>query len=171
MIISLAVKVTTVRCITDSKWRFNLLSDTNLSAKNSTHGGWLISLALFCTLFWSAPLTDQGYRWLLSAIRCCVADVTAFIVTMIYWFRMTTATGKNTSKRPGAGEGEPPNAGASNNFHPFPLRTLHFASGYCLAICCTSSLFDYIAKQTWSLCQMFSPSCCPSNSTLLGSFT
>lgn len=62
-------------------------------------------------------------------------------------------------------------AGASNNFHPFPLRTLHFASGYCLAICCTSSLFDYIAKQTWSLCQMFSPSCCPSNSSLLGSFT
>lgn len=72
---------------------------------NTAHMGWLISLALLCTLFLSAPCTDQGYRWLLSAIRCCVADVTAFIVTMIYWFRMTTATGRNTWKRPGAGEG------------------------------------------------------------------
>lgn len=115
----------------------------------TAHMGRLISLALFCTLFPSAPLTDQGYRWLLSAIRCCVADVTAFIVTMIYWFRMTTATGKNTSKRPGAGEGELLNANSSNNFHPFPLRTVHFASGYCLAICCISSRFDCTAKQTW----------------------
>lgn len=126
-----------------------------------------MSLAFFCALFSSAPLTDQGYRWHLSAIRCCVADVTAFIVTMIYWFRMTTATGKNTSKRPGAGEGELLNANSSDNFHPFPLRTVHFASGYCLAICCISSLFDYAAKQIRSLCQMAPASFCPSNLTLL----
>lgn len=125
---------------------------------NTAHMGWLISLALLCTLFLSAAFTDQGYRWLLSAIRCCVADVTAFIVTMIYWFRMTTATGRNTWKRPGAGEGELLNASSSNNFHPFPLRTVHFASGYCLAICCVSSCFDYTAKQTWSPCQTPSPS-------------
>lgn len=136
-----------------------------------THAGGHISLALRCTLFLSSPFTDQGYRLLLSAIRCCVADVTAFIVTMIYWFRMTTATGKNTSKRPGAVEGELLNANSSNNFHPIPLRTAHFASGYCLAICCISSLFDCTAKQTRSLCQIPSPSYCPSNSTLLCFFS
>lgn len=146
----------------------NLPTDVPISAV--AHTGWLISLALCCTLFLSSPLTDQGYRWLLSAIRCCVADVTAFIVTMIYWFRMTTATGRNTSKRPGPGEGEPLNASSSNNFHPIPLRTARFASGYCLAICCISSHFDYTAKQTRSPCQMPSPSFCPSNSTLLGFF-
>lgn len=37
---------------------------------------------------------------LLSAISCCVADVTTFIVTMIYCFSWSTATGNNTSKRP-----------------------------------------------------------------------
>lgn len=124
----------------------NLPTDLRISA--AAHMGWLISLALCSTLLLPSPFTDQGYRWLLSAIRCCVADVTAFIVTMIYWFRMTTATGKNTSKRPGAGEGELLNANSSNNFHPIPLRTAHFASGYCLAICCISSLFDYTTKQT-----------------------
>lgn len=117
--------------------------------------GWHISLALCCTLFLSSPFTDQGYRWLLSAIRCCVADVTAFIVTMIYWFRMTTATGKNTSKRPGAVEGELLNANSSNNFHPIPLRTTHFASGYCLAICCISSLFDYTPLSKHGVCAKY----------------
>ncbi len=121
--------------------RSNLPTDLPISAV--VHTGWLVSLALCCTLFLSSPLTDQGYRWLLSAIRCCVADVTAFIVTMIYWFRMTTATGKNTSKRPGTGEGKLLNANSSNNFHPVPLRTAHFASGYCLAICCLPSRSDY----------------------------
>lgn len=144
---------------------------TDLPISAVAHMGWLIPLAFCCTLFLSSPFTDQGYRWLLSAIRCCVADVTAFIVTMIYWFRMTTATGKNPSKRPGAGEGEILNANSSDNFHPNPLRSAHFASGYCLAICCVSSLLNYTAKQTWSLCQMPSPSLCPSNSTLLGFFS
>ena len=38
-------------------------------------------------------------------------------------------------------------ANSSNNFHPSPLRTARFASGYCLAICCTSSLFDCDRKR------------------------
>lgn len=132
--------------------------------------GWLVSLALLLHIIF--VFTDQGYRWLLSAIRCCVADVTAFIVTMIYWFRMTTATGKNTSQKKkrarrwwrGATECQLLRQLSS----PLPLRTAHFASGYCLAICCISTTLTTTAKQTWSLCQMPSPSFCPSNSTPLG---
>lgn len=144
--------------------RFQLICQKQHTRGSLFH--WLAPVHYVCLL----PLADQGYRWLLSAIRCCVADVTAFIVTMIYWFRMTNATGKNTSKRRGAGEGGLLNANAFDDCQPFPRRTVHFASGYCLAICCISSPLDYAAKQTWSLCQMPSPSFCPSNSTLLGSF-
>lgn len=101
----------------------------------------LVSLAQGSTLFLPSPLKDPGYRWLLSAIRCCVADVTAFIVTVIYWLRMTTATGRNTSKRGQAlVKGSDWMPSPPNNFHPIPLRTAHFASGYCLAICCLLSL-------------------------------
>lgn len=100
----------------------------------------LMSLAHCSALFLSPPLKDPGYRWLLSAIRCCVADVTAFIVTVIYWLRVTTATGRNTSKRGQAlVKGSDWMPSPPNNFHPLPLRTAHFASGYCLAICCLLS--------------------------------
>lgn len=152
------------------KRRFNLhsFSDCSANTNSGTHGAARFIGSPRHIIFVFPSFTDQGYRWLLSAIRCCVADVTAFIVTMIYWFRMTTATGKNSSKSLADGRRGANLCQLLSNFHPIPQRTAHFASGYCLAICFISSLYERIPpKQTRRLCQALSLSFCPVNSALL----
>lgn len=94
----------------------------------------LISWTIF-----SPPLTDQGCRRLLSAVSCCVAVATAFIVTVIYGFRMTTAAGRNTGKRRAAAtrsSGVPGSPATSI----LPSEDAAIASGYCSAICCRPDL-------------------------------
>lgn len=63
------------------------------------------------------------------------------------------------------------NANACNHLQPSSHRSVRLASGYCLAICWISNLFDSNAKQTWGLCQTTPPATCPSSETYLGSFT
>jgi len=93
------------------------------------HDSQRVILSLHFFFLFSSSLTDQGYRWLLSAIRSRVADVTGFIVIMIYWFLVcdhrhgekNTHTKKNKSIQAGRQAGRRwllLNAKPLNMFHP-----------------------------------------------------